>query len=87
MALDKQSFTSVLTKVFRENGMGGLLSKDAAEKLFLLTNIIAFIARNGGGNCYVLGVIIRELEGGIKAVVNLIIGLPYNCSRNDFATL
>ena len=37
MALDKQSFTSVLTKVFRENGMGGLLSKDAAEKLFLLT--------------------------------------------------
>ena len=37
MALDKQSFTSVLTKVFRENGMGNLLSKDAAEKLFLLT--------------------------------------------------
>ena len=37
MALDKQSFTSVLTKVFRENGMGGLLSKEATDKLLLLT--------------------------------------------------
>ena len=37
MALEKQSFTSMLTKVFRENGMSGLLSKESAEKFLLLT--------------------------------------------------
>ena len=37
MALDKQSFISLLTKTFRENGMGGLLSKESAEKLYQLT--------------------------------------------------
>ena len=40
MALDKQHFTSILTKTFNENGLSKLLSRDVSEKLFTLTEFM-----------------------------------------------
>lgn len=40
MALDKQRFTSSLTKIFGENGFSKLLSRDVSEKLFTLTEFM-----------------------------------------------
>lgn len=37
MQLNKQSFISELTRVFKQNGMGGLLNIESGEKFFLLT--------------------------------------------------
>ncbi len=40
MALDRQHFTSSLTKTFNENGLSKLLSKDVCERLFALTEFM-----------------------------------------------
>ena len=40
MALDKQHFTSSLTKTFNENGLSKLLSREISERLFTLTEFM-----------------------------------------------
>lgn len=40
MALDRQHFTSSLTKIFNENGLSKLLSKEVCEKLYTLTEFM-----------------------------------------------
>ena len=40
MPLDRQHFTSSLTKIFNENGLSKLLSREVSEKLFTLTEFM-----------------------------------------------
>lgn len=40
MAIEKQSFISTLTKVFKDNGFGSMLSLDVSEVFFKLTEIM-----------------------------------------------